>query len=103
MSADRWCVCPKCRVQKEKTLEQKRQEAKDSYGKIEAGRYLLLVKELEKLESDQNNPNNAPRTLREDWELGTNADGEFNVNYSCGCVECGFRYDYHINQQLKLE
>jgi hypothetical protein len=33
-------------------------------------------------------------TMREDYEIGVDSSGLFEVNYSCVCTECGFDYAY---------
>jgi len=43
-------------------------------------------------------------TLREDWDIGIDEYGLFEINYRASCRECGFdfKYEYFINVlQLK--
>lgn len=35
-----------------------------------------------------------PPTLREDWDLGMNRAGEFEVIYSCSCKVCGWAWKH---------
>ena len=33
-------------------------------------------------------------TLREDWDIGINAYGLFEINYRASCRECRFNFEY---------
>lgn len=39
-----------------------------------------------------------PSSMREDWELGTNKRGMFEITYRCYCSKCRFKwsYDFHV-------
>jgi hypothetical protein len=39
-------------------------------------------------------------TLREDYEIGVNDTGEFEIVYSCRCNTCGFVFTFKHKQQL---
>lgn len=86
MSADNWTICPNCkRIQENKTV---------AYGKVSEEEYLRVLRE-------QETP--LKTTLREDWEVGTDRDGEFYVSYSCRCEECGFAFEFKHEQKVPLE
>jgi hypothetical protein len=40
------------------------------------------------------------RTLREDYELGTEEDGEFYVTYRCSCNVCGYAAKFEHKEVL---
>lgn len=83
MSADNWGVCPKCK----ETAENKIASA---YGKVSEDEYLAILNTCKKIEA----------TLREDYELGVDTDGEFSVSYSCHCSKCGFKFEYKYSQDV---
>jgi hypothetical protein len=86
MSADNWGVCPQC----EKNIRETR---KSLYGQVTESEYLRLVDKGKMLES----------TLREDYEIGIDQDGEFYVSYLGHCDMCGFEFSYEYKQQLELK
>lgn len=94
MSADNWAVCPKCKQDADKEQKEREQKARKAYGKVTAEEYIELrqaamnVTELEK-------------TLREDYEMGMDDDGEFWVSYSCDCQTCGFQWSYKHKEKVK--
>ncbi len=93
MSADNWRVCPKC------VIERKRQEIildetlKAFYGKITPEEYVVRVNQVNRAKASRQE-----ETLREDYEIGTKADGVFFVSYGCSCEVCGFSFTF---QQTK--
>ena len=93
MSADNWGTCPKCKVNNEKANAKRISDAEKKYGKIPSDKFRALIKEAER-------PIELQETLREDYEMHTDLDGLFYVNYSCGCDECGFEHEFHHKQQL---
>jgi len=85
MGADNWGICPKCKKGREKYIAGLRKKADEQYGKIKPEEYLeLLDHAKEELGS----------TLREDYEILTDEDGEFYIKYSCNCSVCGFDYEF---------
>ena len=85
MSADNWGVCPKCKETAEKNIT-------SAYGKVSEEEYLAALNERKQIENNL--------TLREDYEVGVDIDGEFSVSYSCHCSKCGFKFDYKYSQEL---
>lgn len=85
MSADNWGVCPKCKETAEKNIT-------SAYGKVSEEEYLATLNKRKQIENDL--------TLREDYEVGVDIDGEFSVSYSCHCLKCGFKFDYKYSQEL---
>jgi len=93
MSADRWAICPNCKRMAEKKRENAKAKLDVSYGKVSAEKYLELVALAnEEIELDTN--------LREDYEQGTDEDGEYYVSYSCQCNECDFSWQYKHKETI---
>lgn len=79
MSADNWGVCPQCKVKANQAVV-------SSYGKVSEEEYIALINKRVRA--------NEKQTLREDYEIGTDKDGIFEINYGCSCSTCGFNYEY---------
>lgn len=95
MSADNWTICPKCNVNLTKTSERAKLEAGEAYGKVSPEEYLNMLKQAN-LE-----PNIEP-TLREDYGLHLDEDGEFTISYTCSCRICGFDFEYKHTEKVPL-
>lgn len=96
MGASNWRVCPACLKrdnEKKAVLEQK---IKDSYGKIP-------LDEWNKLQAQAARYPALGETLREDYEIGTKADGTFFVSYGASCEAFGCRYDTRYDHTEVLE
>jgi hypothetical protein len=93
MSADNWGTCPKCKEKNDEANAKRISDAEEQYGKIPSDEYRELIKCAEK-------PIKLEETLREDYEMATDSDGLFWVNYSCRCDECGFEHKFHHSEQL---
>lgn len=39
-------------------------------------------------------------TMREDWELGVDRMGNFDVNYRCYCKKCGFKWSRYSSENI---
>lgn len=39
-------------------------------------------------------------TLREDWDIGIDAYGLFEINYRASCRECNFRYAFETSRDV---
>jgi hypothetical protein len=93
MSANNWAICPRCKIDFDKKRAELVASLKASYGKVPADEYLLL-----KEATDEECKNEQEQTLREDWGIGTDPDGQFGVSYSAKC-ECGFAFHYEHEEQ----
>jgi hypothetical protein len=38
-------------------------------------------------------------TMREDYELGVDDDGEFSISFSASCSTCGYRFMFETTEQ----
>lgn len=95
MSADNWAECPQCKRWEELDFADAEVELKNSYGKVSAEEYLAKRDEVY-AEKDSES------TLREDWELGTDEDGEFYVIYRCHCDICKFKFEYKYDHKIPI-
>jgi hypothetical protein len=93
MSADNWTICPQCKLIAEKKHEKNLQEVTEMYGKIPIDEFLDRTIIVNKLDS----------SLREDYELGIDEDGEFYVYFSASCEECGFKFSFKETRKLELK
>ena len=95
MSADNWAVCPKCKIVTIKEYDKRLKHAQDQYGVASSDQYRALIVEAEK-------PLVFVDTMREDYELGVDSNGEFCIVYSCHCSFCKFEFKFrHTEDALK--
>lgn len=89
MSADNWTKCPRCVERNKGRVDELRAKADEAYGKVPIEEWKALEAEATACLLEE-----APTTLREDWEIGTRPDGRFSVRYGCSCTVCGFNFNY---------
>ena len=77
MSADNWGICPKCK-QKQESL----------YGKVSEEEYLKTLNKKNEY------------TLREDYEIYTDENGKFHIDYACSCSKCKFTFEYAFSKNI---
>lgn len=89
MSADNWAVCPKCRQQKLEEQEELKVQARNSYGTVS-------IEEFENLLAKSRDENfiKTKTTLREDYEIGIDEYGHFDIKFTASCSVCKFKYNY---------
>lgn len=99
MSADNWMKCPKCIKCAEKSEMETMEKLGVSYGKIPEEQYLLL---RNKLLGESEQVKDLDETFREDYELGTDEDGNFEISYLGQCTndKCRFRFEYKYSEQV---
>ncbi len=97
MSADAYRSCPECEKNQNKDFEEKKAKLNKKYGKMDMEEFLAahdkLAKEITK---------ELEETLREDYEIGI-WNGEFNINYSAHCSECGFSFTVNEKKDILKE
>lgn len=98
MSADNWAMCPKCKKDTKATKEKALVDAGRLYGKVSSDEFMSQVKNAESLPEEPKG-----ETLREDYKIRINRDGEFYINYSCGCYACGFKHDFKKEENVLLK
>jgi hypothetical protein len=97
MSADNWRVCPRCKLRAAEKSAKMYKEATDSYGKVDASEYLEKLKAAQAFASEV-----LHETLREDYEIYIDEDGEFFVSYRGGCDECGLVFNFKHEEKVTL-
>ncbi len=88
MSADNWAICPVCKKNNDEANTNRIADAEAKYGKVSSFQYRESAKEAERsivLEE----------SLREDFGIGINEDGEFYVTYRGHCEVCGLDFKYN--------
>lgn len=88
MSADNWTICPKCADKHAENIERCERELSQSYGRISSEDWLAL-------RDDAKRQRDVPvkETLREDYDIGVNPNGVFEIEYTASC-ECGFKFSF---------
>jgi hypothetical protein len=73
-------------------------EAEKGYG-------TLPVEEFDRLRAERDKGVQETETMREDWDIGLKADGEFYVSFGAKCVEkeggCGFEFAFEHKEQAE--
>lgn len=87
MGADHWAICPKCNAANLAAKEKQQLDAGAAYGKVTRAEYLKMLETA-------NAPVETKETLREDYEIGVDKNGVFEVAYGCSCSECNFKFHY---------
>lgn len=87
MSADNWAICPKCKITAEEKQKKLKLKAGAAYGKVEPEAYLQMLAEAE-------GPIVHKETLREDFYIGIDEDGDFSASYRGNCTECKFSFSF---------
>jgi rubrerythrin len=94
MTADNWATCPKCLAEFAAKKAAAIAKAKSQYGNEPAEIFLANLALAEAM-------HDRPReTLREDYDIGVDDDGSFEVVYSCSCSRCGFKFEYKDSQSV---
>ena len=95
MSADNWAICPRCKAKKDVEAETRVKAAQDAYGKVSAEKYTQLLDAAKA-------PVAYGNSLREDYRLGIDEDGDFTVSYRGSCRDCGFSHEFKHEEQVPI-
>lgn len=98
MSANNWSVCPRCAAVSLKHREAKLQRIADAYGKVGLTKFVSMQSE-----AAENPAEKLDETMREDWELGLDEQGNFYVSYRAHCQQCGFDYRFKHEEKVSLK
>lgn len=93
MSADRWGVCPNCKKIHDGKAKYETDRLAGMYGKVPVDEFLTRKKTHDTLVAMP-----LPNTLREDWGVGMDEDGNFSFEYYASCKECGWEFSYKYEQ-----
>lgn len=97
MSADNWGTCPRCMKKFEARVEEQTDAMRAAYGTVPADEYLRMQRDLVALTQTERPDDD---TLREDYGIGIDSDGEFFVRYSASCENCGLTYSFDYDYQV---
>ena len=97
MSADNWTKCPRCKKQQDQSLAASKARVDEAYGRVPVEQFDRMRRDYEDLRAD-----GRPTTLREDWEIGADdeGEGEFFVSYRASCP-CGFSFKFERTIQME--
>lgn len=98
MSPRDWSDCPVCKLLSQQTIQQAKDRLATLYGVIPVDEYERKLKQLE-TETRYVFESN---TLREDYEIGININGQFSVDYYCSCERCNFEYHFLEGRQVEI-
>ncbi len=97
MSADNWRLCPRCLQNHREAAAAARRRADESYGTVSAEEWKQLDANARSLEL-----RGPTETLREDYELFIDQNGEFKVYYGALCTTCSFTFSFKHQQRVML-
>ncbi len=95
VSANNWTVCPKCKAEKAERLAKAKRELDGFYGMIPLAEYSKRQIAFEKFRDEP-----LEERMREDYELGVDSDGQFEVSYRCSCEECDFAFSFKETREV---
>ena len=94
MSANNWRECPRCVKTAKDEVEKLQEEAAKAYGKVSREKWTAMTaRATEAAEKESES------TLREDWHLGVDDAGEFEVSYRCSCQNCRYEFRFKHKEQ----
>ncbi|HVI42628.1 MAG TPA: hypothetical protein VM577_18400 [Anaerovoracaceae bacterium] len=107
MSADSWVRCPRCLKNALDNIQAPDYGALSrAYGNVSESEYRALLdgqlKDRDRYIKDLNRAHNLAETMREDYELGMDSEGEFTVAYSCHCTECDWSWKFNYKVQTPV-
>lgn len=97
MSADNWTYCPNCKLLADERTRLLAQKVTYSYGKVPSDEYLAMLKTLR-----AGGPE-LEETFREDYEIGLQPDGSFEVSYSGRCEACDAHFEFKYKKPSFLK
>lgn len=95
MSPRNWRDCPQCHVRAEHEHLDSKQKLADAYGKIPLLEYEHRKARLDAIELPLD-------TMREDYELGVDGGGMFEMYFHCSCTKCDFEFSFTHSEQIDL-
>ena len=81
-----------------KQIQEARVDLEATYGKKDSQTF---IDEAQQLELDAREP--LAESFREDYEIGTELDGRFFVNYYGLCEGCGYKVEFKQEKQFPLK
>jgi DNA-directed RNA polymerase subunit RPC12/RpoP len=99
MSADNYARCPKCSFVSSKKRRSIDEELTKAYGKISEKEYIELRNQLLP-QFDDGFRDDQETSLREDYRIEMDVNGEFSVSYLARCSKCDFSFEYEHTQSV---
>jgi hypothetical protein len=96
MSADNYCICPRCKRDAATAKREAKSRAAAAYGKVSQTEYAALLAMAAQEDT-------IDESLREDWDLGMEENGSLYVSYSCSCNTCGFAHEFKHEKTVDLD
>ncbi len=107
MSADNWAICPKCWMDTDTDTDTDDIDTEAAQAALEADIATFTAKYGEQRGEQYRSimlstlePMEPENTLREDWELGIDAEGTFYLKYTASCTKCGWEYKKRIQEKV---
>lgn len=97
MGADNWTHCPQCKLIATTLQEQAEAGLQESYGKLPVKEWLKQKGQVERQAAKP-----PEQTLREDYEIGLDGEGVFEVDYRASCDKCGLRFSHKHDAKIHL-
>lgn len=97
MSANNWRKCPKCLRNADRRRAEAIAKAEKSYGQVPSETYRSRLEAANSIGTDLR------ETLREDWEIGVNSEGEFHCGYRASCSKCGLEFTFTDERTVSLD
>ena len=95
MSADNWGICPRCNATKRAEYVRREKAVTAAYGAVSVAEFDAMRADLKAFDDEP-----VKQTLREDYEVGLDEDGEFYVIYKGHCRECGLSHEFRHEERV---
>ena len=95
MSANNWGYCPKCKKERGECIARLKKKAGEKYGKVTPEKYLELLDKAD-------NQAEIIQTLREDYDIYIDVNGNFYIGYIGRCKACGFKHEFKHEETLSI-
>lgn len=105
MSADRWIGCPQCKATKIQEAEKHLSDVLDTFGQGDAEEFVVnLTQAKEDLARAKKYGTLSDQCrLREDYEVGIDQGGNFDIHYRGRCQDCGFGTEFKYSEALEIK
>ena len=98
MSADRWSNCPRCFDINLKEIERLEQIIRD----YENGSGRPTDEEEDAYNKAESRLQQFSDTMRQDWDIDLDDDGEFSIDYRASCSVCGFSFKHKHTEKAAI-
>jgi len=95
MSASNWGACPECLKREVRKCKDLIDSVSNAYAAVSEEEYLKMRDEALSTSTEKHED-----TLREDYEIGVDSNGEFTIYYRCSCEKCGFEFNFEERKMV---